>query len=80
MKVPNGRLPITLTSNLGIQEQILKSRKFARRILNPYAYKAIAYARQAHNALTNYKKDCILMDPDTVDAGAFMKEIAAHAR
>jgi SAM-dependent methyltransferase len=62
------------------QEQILKSRKFARRILNPYVYKAIAYARQAHNALANYKKDCILMDPDTVDADAFMKEITAHSR
>ncbi|MBN9090491.1 MAG: hypothetical protein J0J01_26570 [Reyranella sp.] len=62
------------------QEQILRSRKLPRRILNPYVYKAIAYARQAHNALANYRADRILMDPDTVDAAAFMQDIAAHSR
>ncbi|MEK9284915.1 MULTISPECIES: hypothetical protein [unclassified Bradyrhizobium] len=59
------------------QEQILKSRKFARRILNPYVYKAIAYARQARSALGNYKADRTLIDPDTVDAAAFMQNVTA---
>ena len=62
------------------QEQMLKSRKFARRILNPYVYKAIAYARQAHNALANYRADRISMNPDTVDAAAFMQNVTAHSR
>jgi len=62
------------------KEQVLRSRQFARRILNPYLYKAIAYARQAHNALATYKEDCIPVDPDTVDADAFLEDVKAHSR
>ena len=68
----------------GVQERwdsgrISKWKKLLHELINPYAYRRIAYLSQSFQVRRKYSADRILIDPDIVDPADFMKHISGSA-